>query len=178
MPYKNVEDRNRNARERYHKNKEAIKAKRDLQKDKKNAAAAKYREANRELIRKRDRENRKARIEHYLAVEQSYRDNNREKIRSYYKENIHKWIENKKICDKKYREKNSDFIKEKHREYERKISKNLSDLYVSKSIGLNSKQKKLAKENGFFDELVEVKRLKLLITRELKKEGSKNEKRI
>lgn len=178
MPYKNVEDRNRNARERYHKNKEAILAKRSLQKDKKNASAAKYREANRELIRERDRANRKARIEHYLAVEQAYRDKNRERIRSYYKENVHKWMENIKICCKKYRDKNSDLIKEKHREYERRISNNLSDLYVSKSIGLNSKQKKFAKENGFFDEIVEVKRLKLLITRELKKKGSKNEKRI
>jgi hypothetical protein len=136
MPYKNKEDKNKNAREGYQRNKEKITAKRNLERDKINASAVRYREANREAINKRWNAMRKARIEYYHEVEQQRRDKNRDRINAYSRE----------------------------KQYGKIRVDELHDSYIYEVIFDGRKRFNLPSE------LIEAKKLQILIKRELKNE--------
>ena len=136
MTYKNKEDRNRNARERYQRNKEKITAKRNLERDKINARAARYRETNREAINERWNAMRKARIEYYHELEQQRRDKNRDRINAY----------------------------SRQKQYGKIRVDELHDSYIYEVIFDGRKRFNLPSE------LIEAKRLQILIKRELKNE--------
>jgi hypothetical protein len=146
------------------KNAEAIK-----EKDKKRyqERKAKLKETNRlyrlnnlEAVNARIAKWREANKEHVLVRDKAYRERNKEKI--------HARMRNWSTENKEYKNK-------KRKEYENEQSKNLTDYHIIHKV-LNSKKygfQHRRKVNEIPKELIEAKRLQLLIKRELK-----NEKRI
>lgn len=157
--------------------------------DKTLSKAKLYREKNKELIKQKDKERYQKRKEKLKETNRLYRLNNLEAVNA----RIAKWREANKdhvlARDKAYRERNKEKINarmrnwgkdnkeyknQKRKEYENEQSKNLTDYHIVHKV-LNSKKygfQHRRKVEEIPKELIEAKRLQLLIKRGLENENS------
>ena len=165
-PTKTDEERRAYQREYYYANKERV-----------SALTKKWQQENKERVREIARNWQKNNPERYEELRQQYRDRNKEKIREYAKqaarrrfvENPEKVREARKALKAKQMAKDPEKYLERRRQYIRVSGKRrteeIRDGYVAhllaKSTGFRLKTDDLPKE------LIEAKRLQLLIRREL-----------
>lgn len=143
------------------KNAEVIKQK-DKERYQKRKATRKekdriYRLNNLEAVNARIAKWREANKEHVLARDKAYRERNKEKIRARMK---------------KWSAENKEYKNQKRKEYENEQSKNLTDYHIVHKV-FNSKKygfQHRRKVDEIPKELIEAKRLQLLIKRGLKNE--------
>jgi hypothetical protein len=167
MVYKCSEETLEKARLYREKNKEVI-AKKDRdryknmtleQKARKKETDRKYRLANREKKKIQEKAWRDANIDHVLARDKAYRERNKEKINT----RMRNWSAE-----------NKEYKNQKRKEYEDEQSKKLTDYHIVHKV-LNSKKygfQHRRKVDEIPKELIEAKRLQLLIKRGLKNANS------
>ena len=145
---KNKEIINTKDRARYQNRKETLKESNRL-----------YRLNNLEAVNARIAKWREENKEHVLARDKAYRERNKEKINARMK---------------KWSKENKEYKNQKRKEYENEQSKNLTDYHIVHKV-LNSKKygfQHRRKVDEIPKELIEAKRLQLLIKRGLKNENS------